>query len=364
MIRGKKIERILIAIVAASSVLVDVPVVGGTLDIDMVMIMTECEYVDGLPDGDYPWDFEISVLVSDPGALHHIDVTNPGASSVSEETIYETEPGLWVFDPDKDASLEALRAKYAEGTYTLEFCDSDNALLKTVNLNYIGLSAPASLVDFTYPSSNGQTGVSTNPTFTWTIAADAADFLALGIDDEETGEQVYGAYPVSMTTLSWSPGPLLPNHDYHLDVTVSEVKDWVGPDLPTMIVGGDEFTCYLTFDYINTISFTTSEMPPEDATAEALINVQAVINQLPPDSLHNKNSAKALINKINATLAMIDAGLYQKALDKLENDILKKTDGCAETGMPDSNDWIITCEAQAEVYPIVVHAIELLESLI
>jgi hypothetical protein len=363
MIRGKKIERILIAIVAVSSVLVDVPVVGGTLDIDMIMIMTECEYVDGLPDGGYPWDFEISVLVSDPGTLHHIDVTKPDASSVTV-TIYETEPGLWEFDPDKYASLEALRLDYAEGTYTLEFCDSDSALLKTVYLDYSNLSVPASPVDFTYPSSNGQTGVSTNPTFMWTIAADAADFLALGIDDEDTGEQVYGAYPVSMTTLSWSPGPLPPNHEYHLDVTVSEVKNWVGPDLPTMTVGDDEFTYYLTFDYINTISFTTIDMPPEDAAAEALINVQAVINQLPPESLHNKNSANALINKIDAALAMIDAGLYQETLDKLENDILKKTDGCADTGMPDRNDWIITCEAQAEVYPIVVHAIELLESLI
>jgi len=167
-----------------------------------------------------------------------------------------------------------------------------------------------------------------------------------------------------MTTLSWSPGLLLPNHEYHLDVTVSEVKNWVGPDLPTMTVGDDEFTYYLTFDYINTISFTTIDMPPEDAAVEALINVQAVINQLPPESLHNKNSANALINKIDAALAMIDAGLYQETLDKLENDILKKTDGCAETGMPDSNDWIITCESQSEVYPIVVHAIELLESLI
>jgi len=363
MIRGKKIERILIAIVAASSVLVDVPVVGGTLDIDRIGIMTELEHVDGLPDGAYPWDFEIDVFVPDPGELHHIDVTNPGASSVSE-TIYETEPGLWEFDPDNDASLDALRAKYAEGTYTLEFCDSDNALLKTVSLDYSGLSAPASLVDFIYPSLNGQIGVSTNPTFMWTIAADAGDILAPGIDDEDTGEHVYGAL-VSMTTLSWNSGPLLPNHDYHLDVTVSEIKDWVGPDnLPTMVVEDDEFIYCLTFDYINTISFTTSDMQPEDAVAEALINIQAVINQLPPESLHNENSANALIKKIDAALTMIDAGLYQETLDKLENDILKKTDGCAETGMPDRNDWIITCEAQAEVYPIVVQAIVLLESLI
>ena len=361
MIRGKKIERILIAIVAASSVLVDVPVVGGALDIDMIMIMTELEHVDGLPAGANPWDFEISVSVSDPGKLHYIDVTKPGASSVSEK-IFETEPNVWEFDAGDYPSLEALRGVYAEGLYKLEFRDIDEELLKTVSLNYRGLSAPASPVDFICPSSNCQTDMSTNPTFKWTIAADAGDILVLGIDNEYTGKQVYGAYPVLMTTLSWSPGPLPPNQ-YHLDVTVSEVKDWVGPDLPTMTVGGDKFTRYLTFDYINTISFTTIDMPPEDAAAEALINIQAAINQLPPGNLRNKSSAKALIKKIDAAIGMIDAGRYQKALDKLVN-ILKKTDGCAKTGMPDKNDLIITCGAQAGVYPVVVHCIEIMACLI
>jgi hypothetical protein len=236
------------------------------LDIERIGIMTECEYVDGSPDGPYPWDFEIDVLVSDPGSLHHIDVTNPLGASVVSETIYQTEPGLWGFDPPKDASLDDLRAKYPEGIYTFEFYDSENTLLKTVYIGYSDLSAPASPVDFTYPSSNGETGVSTDPTFTWTIAESAGDILAPGIDDEETGSQVYYGGLVPMTTLSWSPGLLEPDHDYHLDVTVSKIKDWAGPDnLPTMAVGDDEFTYYLTFDYINTISFTTGGIPPEDA---------------------------------------------------------------------------------------------------
>ena len=360
MIRGKKIERILIAIVAASSILVDVPVVGGTLDIDMIMIMTELEHVDGLPDGEYPWDFEISVSVSDPGKLHYIDVTKPGASSVSV-TIFETEPNVWEFDAGDYPSLEALRGDYAEGPYKLEFCDIEENWLKTVSLDYSGLSAPASPVNFICPSSNCQTDMSTNPTFKWTIADNAGDILALGIDDKDTGEQVFGAYPVLMTTLSWSPG-LLPPNQYHLDVTVSEVKDWVSHDL-TMTVGGDELTRYLTFDYINTISFTTTETPPENAAAEALISIQAAINQLLPESLRHKNSANSLIKKIDAALAMIDAGRYQKALDKLVK-ILEKTDGCAETGMPDKNDSIITCGAQAVVYPIVLHCIEIMACLI
>jgi len=35
-----------------------------------------------------------------------------------------------------------------------------------------------------------------------------------------------------------------------------------------------------------------------------------------------------------------------------------KTDGCAETGQPDKNDWIITCEEQNEIYPLVIETIE------
>ena len=73
---------------------------------------------------------------------------------------------------------------------------------------------------------------------------------------------------------------------------------------------------------------------------------------------------KALINKIEAALAQLDEGLYQNLLDKLKNDILKKTDGCANTGQPDKNDWILTCEDQQKVYPLVLRAIELLERLI
>jgi len=60
----------------------------------------------------------------------------------------------------------------------------------------------------------------------------------------------------------------------------------------------------------------------------------------------------------------IDRGFYDEALDKLQNDILQKTNGCAETGQPDKNDWIIRCQEQGQVYPLVIQAIELLEDLI
>ncbi len=85
---------------------------------------------------------------------------------------------------------------------------------------------------------------------------------------------------------------------------------------------------------------------------------------LDPASLKNKNMKNALLNKIDEALGMIDAGLYEDALNKLEHDILAKTNGCAETGEPDKNDWIISCEEQSQVYGLVMETIEYVRSLL
>ena len=115
---------------------------------------------------------------------------------------------------------------------------------------------------------------------------------------------------------------------------------------------------------------------------EAATLLDVVSTMLDPNSLKNSNMKNALINKINAVLQMIDEGLneealtkmasvgsvkanrsYNGALNKLENDILAKTDGCAETGEPDKNDWITSCEGQNQVYPLIMETIEYVKSL-
>jgi len=74
--------------------------------------------------------------------------------------------------------------------------------------------------------------------------------------------------------------------------------------------------------------------------------------------------AKALTNKIAALIQMIERGNYAEALDKLSNDILAKTNGCATVGAPDKNDWITDCTAQAQVYPYLVEAMTLLRQMV
>ena len=90
--------------------------------------------------------------------------------------------------------------------------------------------------------------------------------------------------------------------------------------------------------------------------------VDAVDIMLAPESLKNKNMKNALLNKIDAVLEMIEEGNYTGALSKLEHDILAKMNGCVKRGEPDKNDWIITCEEQSRVYPLVVETIEYVKS--
>jgi len=108
---------------------------------------------------------------------------------------------------------------------------------------------------------------------------------------------------------------------------------------------------------------TIMAITSQDAAAMTLVETVETVNLLDPESLKNKNLSNALTNKINAALAMIDEGLYEDALDKLVHDILQKTNGCAESipPAPDKNDWIETCEAQEQVYPLVIQAIQYLE---
>lgn len=85
--------------------------------------------------------------------------------------------------------------------------------------------------------------------------------------------------------------------------------------------------------------------------------LQPAIAALPNMAIKNPNMKNALLNKTNAVLADLQAGDVSAALDKLKNDILAKTDGCATTGAPGNNDWIKDCATQAQIYPLLMEII-------
>ena len=338
-----------------------VPASAGPLDIDGINIVTEYELVDGVEIDPYPWDFEIEVALVDIGAVDHIDIFKPGATSPSATL---SGGGLeWEFDPDDRATLDLLRDDWPEGIYRLEFRSNSDTLLRSVSLDYSSLAEPASAVEYTYPSFNNQTGISTNPTFTWTVAPGAGDVLAMGVDDLVADDTVYFLAPAPLTMDSWSPGPLLPSRSYDLNMDVSTIKDWTGSGLPTMTVEGDTLAYGLIFTCFNEIAFVTAPSSTVDDIRALLIQAREAIRALPADDLKKGNPALALGNKIDAILAQLDKGLFDEALNKLQNDVLKKTDGCAVQGEPDKTDWLLTCEAQGKVYPLLARAATLLEEM-
>ena len=98
------------------------------------------------------------------------------------------------------------------------------------------------------------------------------------------------------------------------------------------------------------------QCPPPDL-AEA---VEALFGT---DSFKNEKMGNALLNKIEAVEKMIEKSNYSAAIAKLENDILAKTDGCANGGKPDKNDWVTNCDAQSEIYPLVLETINYVQGL-
>jgi len=89
----------------------------------------------------------------------------------------------------------------------------------------------------------------------------------------------------------------------------------------------------------------------KDAASATVMDVTKVVNKIDLANFMNQNLANALTSKLNAALDMINQGRYQDALNKLEHDILGKTDGCAATGSPDKNDWIMDCADQNKILP-------------
>jgi hypothetical protein len=81
------------------------------------------------------------------------------------------------------------------------------------------------------------------------------------------------------------------------------------------------------------------------------------------DFKNNPTTRKnALSNKIKEVMDLIDAGEYEDAIDKLENDIRAKADG--SLGGNYKNDWVTDPDAQEDICQFVDDLISYLETLI
>jgi len=111
------------------------------------------------------------------------------------------------------------------------------------------------------------------------------------------------------------------------------------------------------------VTATATATVTPDAVIEKAKNAIVTINGLDSGDFRNPYNQQRLINKLNVVILLVNRGKYVAARYEFQNDILLKTDGCTKIGRPDRNDWITTCEAQAQVYPLITEMIELLEEL-
>ncbi len=174
------------------------------------------------------------------------------------------------------------------------------------------------------------------------------------------GNNSYDANPDPLT-YSWAmvskPEGSLADIDDPTCVQTSFMADLPGKYVVGLLVNDGSVDSEPSNVTIVAISF-------EDATTSTVQETISTVNELNDIVFKNSKMQNELTNKLNAALQMIDQGFYEQALDKLQNDILSNTNGCAETGAPDKNDWIEDCEAQGEVYPLIMEAIDLLTNLI
>ena len=98
----------------------------------------------------------------------------------------------------------------------------------------------------------------------------------------------------------------------------------------------------------------------EDAIQGALLRLLEEINALPDAAFEHPTLRGPLAKKVSVVIQLVEAGNYQAALEKLQNDVMKKMDGCVAQGEPDANDWIVECSAQALTYPHAARAEQLL----
>ncbi len=102
----------------------------------------------------------------------------------------------------------------------------------------------------------------------------------------------------------------------------------------------------------------------QDAASAALQDAIDAINSLENEHFKHRILKRTLTRRINLALRMIDKERFAIAWHILRSTVLPRMDGCANDGEPDRRDWIITCEGQDQVYPLITEAIGLLEDIL
>lgn len=121
------------------------------------------------------------------------------------------------------------------------------------------------------------------------------------------------------------------------------------------------------FDWIqiDTLKVTADLSPVIDTVIATLLEARDKVDELDSSIFSKKNNRKNLTKGIDEVISLIEEGLYPDALSKLQGgSVLGKTDGCADSGAPDNNDWILDCSSQDELYELLTQAVACLEDML
>ena len=131
------------------------------------------------------------------------------------------------------------------------------------------------------------------------------------------------------------------------------------PDLPGTYVArlsAEDFLGAGAPDEVHIVVTTAASYAASQTQSAA-----AEVVELPVSEVTNAGNQNALSQFLAAAVAALDAGDIATAVQKLQQAI-SRTDGCAVNGAPDTQggpgrDWIVSCSAQGEVYPLLIDAL-------
>jgi hypothetical protein len=115
--------------------------------------------------------------------------------------------------------------------------------------------------------------------------------------------------------------------------------------------------------YANATSNVVSVKVVSKASILADLNTLSLAVLGTPSSAFIPGTKIATLAVIGATKVNFMVGSYGGATTELKSALLPRTDGCAKTGKPDSDDWVRTCAAQGQLYPQVQNLIQELQAL-
>jgi hypothetical protein len=84
---------------------------------------------------------------------------------------------------------------------------------------------------------------------------------------------------------------------------------------------------------------------------------------MPEDVFKASPMKLQLLRSLEFAYEAVGMARYRIALNRIEQSVLPKMDGCRLAGSPEKDDWILDCSAQGQVFPVILDIIDLLRNM-